>query len=70
MLKKLKRWLYERFLPAYCRDALLEENAALKEQIREYQRENGQLRAYIDGMETAIRRHSRITINAKEVSRS
>lgn len=67
---KFKRWLCDTFLPAYCRDAMLEENAALKEQIKDYRAENARLLAYIDGMETAIRRQARITITAKEVSRN
>ncbi len=66
---KFKRWLCNKFLPAYCRDALLEENARLRELVSDCQAENARLRAYIDGMETAIRRQSRITITAKEVSR-
>ncbi len=66
---KIKRWLCDKFLPAYCRDAMLEEVTALREQIEDYRAENARLRAYIDGMETAIRRQPRITITAKEVSR-
>lgn len=69
MLKKFKNWFYHRFLPEWCREALLEENRALQEQIAEYREENARLRAYIDGMETMIRRQPRIVINAKEVSR-
>lgn len=69
MLKKFKNWLYCRFLPEWCREDLVETNRALMEQIEEYREENGKLRAYIGGLETAIRRQPRIVINAKEVSR-
>lgn len=66
-MSKLKKWLCERFLPAYCRDAMLEETNRLKRALDEYRDENAKLRAYIGGMETAIRQRTRITINAKEV---
>lgn len=66
---KLKRWLCEKYLPAYCRDALLEETRRLEKVVEEYREANSRLRAYVDGMETAIRQRTRITINAKEVSR-
>ncbi len=66
---KIKRWLCDKFLPAYCRDALLEENARLRLLVSDYREENARLQAYINGMETAIHRQPRITITAKEVSR-
>ena len=66
-MSKLKKWLCERFLPAYCRDAMEEENQRLEKIIKDYRDENARLRAYIEGMETAIRQRTRITINAKEV---
>ncbi len=66
---KFKRWLCNKFLPAYCRDALLEENARLRELVSDYQEENARLRSYIDGMDAVLRRQRRIVINNGEVSK-
>lgn len=33
-MSKLKRWLYERFLPAWCRDDLMRANELLSENAR------------------------------------
>lgn len=66
---KFKRWLCNKFLPAYCRDALLEENARLRELVSDYQKENARLRSYIDGMDAVLRRQRRIVINNGEVSK-
>ena len=66
-MRKLKKWLYNKFLPAWCKEDLMEANAHLTGVIVELKRENEKLRAYIRGMETALRRCGRITINTGEV---
>ncbi len=67
MFKKWKRWLFRRFLPAWCREELLAENDALCRDLERARRENNTLRAYIDGMEYAIRRQGRVIIHTGEV---
>lgn len=54
-MNKLKVWLCMRFLPAWCKDELLEENTRLRRELTEAQQENKRLRAYIDGVHTALR---------------
>ena len=68
-MKKLKKWLYERFLPAWCRDDLIKANELLSAKVQEQAREIERLEAYIDGLCTAQRRQPRIVINCKEVSK-
>ena len=68
-MSKFKAWLYGRFLPAYCRDDLLEANARLRARVDAQAREISQLNAYIDGMENALGRQARVIINCKEVAR-
>jgi prefoldin subunit 5 len=58
---KFKRWLFDRFLPAYCRDGLCEENDRLERRIAELAAENKELRAYINGIHTTLRTVRRIT---------
>lgn len=68
-MRKWKRWLYENFLPAWCREDLLGENARLTSKVQAQSREIVRLTAYIDGMLAATRRQPRITIHAREVNR-
>ena len=62
-MRKFKHWLYDKFLPAWCKEELQDEikrliaaNAAQKQEI-------AQLNAYINGIESAMRIRSKITIN-------
>lgn len=66
-MRKFKRWLYNKFLPAWCKEELMEENAALLARLDKAEHENRELRAYINGIETALRRCGRISINTGEV---
>lgn len=63
MIRKIKQWLFDRFLPMWAKETLLKEN-------RELRRENEVLRqkleiqnAYIAGLETGVRALRRIVIN-------
>ena len=67
-MKKIKTWLYGRFLPTWCKDDLMETNAHLTTVIAEQRGEIDRLRGYIDGLETAMRRERRIVIR-NEVKR-
>jgi hypothetical protein len=62
-MNKIKAWLYNKFLPAYCKDDLISVNQHLTGVILEQKQEIDRLNAYINGMETAIRFRNRITIN-------
>lgn len=61
-MSKFKRWLYNRFLPAWCKEELLSANRALSKTVAKQQHEIERLNAYIDGLETALRVQRRITI--------
>lgn len=68
-MTKFKRWLHNRFLPVYCRENLLETNARLLEANAAQKQEIARLRAYINGLHTALRRQPRITIYGTEVKK-
>ena len=69
-MRKFKDWLVGKFLPAYAKQTLLEENARLAVEISELKATVAELNAYIDGMETGIRAQRKIVINApREVSK-
>lgn len=55
-MTKCKRWLYNKFLPAWCKDDLLEKNAKLTELADRQEQRIEILESYIRGMEKALRR--------------
>lgn len=55
ILRKIKWWLYKRFLPEWCRESLIGENDRLRDALWEKNAEIAQLRAYINGMRVAMR---------------
>lgn len=65
---KLKKWLYERYLPAWCRADLMETNDKLRKRVEAQAREIDRLESYIDGLEQALRHRSRVIIYAGEVT--
>lgn len=65
---KFKKWLYERYLPAWCRSDLMEANDRLRKRIDTQAREIDRLESYIDGLEQALWRRDRVIIYAGEVT--
>lgn len=65
-MKKLKKYLISRFLPAWCREELLEENRRLREKTARQAAEIDRLNAYIDGVIDTMRRQPRIIVNGGE----
>ncbi|MEM5767486.1 MAG: hypothetical protein AAGU32_04260 [Bacillota bacterium] len=61
-MTQFKRWLYTRFLPAWCKEDLISTNSNLAKTVAEQRHEIDRLNAYIDGLETAMRAQRRITI--------
>ena len=67
-MSKIKKWLYERYIPAYLRDDLMEANERLRKKVDAQAAEIDRLNAYIDGMQDAMIRQSRIIIKGKEAA--
>ena len=61
-MRRFKIWLLERFLPAWAKDTVYQENKALKAELEQKRHEIRVLNAYIDGMETVLRSQRRVTI--------
>lgn len=61
-MHKWKTWLYSRFLPEYCRQSLLEENARLENELNQKRQRIRELNSYIDGLEAGMHSLRRITI--------
>lgn len=64
----IKKWLYGKFLPMWCREELMDTNARLRDTITALKQENRRLESYIDGMETALRHCGRISTHTDGVS--
>lgn len=58
-MKRLKKWLFERFYPAIAK----EEIARLRREIISKDAEIASLNSYIDGLESGMRAQRRIVIN-------
>lgn len=65
-MKKLREYLINRFLPAWCREELLEENKKLRQKVERQAADIDRLNAYIDGVTDALRRQPRIIVNGGE----
>lgn len=61
-MSKFKRWLYNKFLPALCKDDLMDDNARLEAKVEAQRQQIDRLNAYIDGMEAAMRYQRRVTV--------
>ena len=62
-MRRIRQWLIERFLPAWCRAELVAENQRQKERIDALERENERLNAFVDGVEFVLRRLSRAKVS-------
>ena len=61
-MKKFKIWLLERFLPAWAKDSVYQDNKRLLAQLERQKQEIKELHAYIDGLEAGLRAMRRVTI--------
>lgn len=61
-MRHVRKWLLERFLPAWAKDSVYRENRALRDKLDRQEQDIRELNAYIDGLETALRSMRRIVI--------
>ena len=57
-MSKIKTWLLERFLPAWAKDTVYQDNKRLEGRRQELR----ELHAYIDGLEAGLRALRRVVI--------
>lgn len=62
-MRRFKKWLLEKFLPAWAKDTVYRENRQLLSQVERQKQEIRELNVYIDGVETTLRSMRRIVIN-------
>ena len=69
MIKKLKHWLYTRFLAVWLKESLLADNRILQREVDDLREELDRKNAYIRGLEAGMRAQRRIVINTGEVKK-
>lgn len=62
-MRRFRKWLLEKFLPAWAKDSVYAENKRLLAQLERQAQDMRELNAYIGGLETALRSMRRIVIN-------
>lgn len=63
MIKRIKQWLVDSFLPMWAKETVLQENRALIRENAELKRKLDIQKAYIAGVEAGARTLRRIVIN-------
>lgn len=66
-MKRLKNWLYNRFLPVWLKESLLADYRAALKEIEDLRNELTIKDAYITGLEAGIKPMRRIVINNSTV---
>ena len=61
-MSKIKQWFFYKYLPAYCKEELMEENKELQEKVQALKAKNKELEAYISGMQRGLRAVKKIQI--------
>lgn len=69
MIKRIKNWLVNRFLPMWAKETVLADNKRLVSEIEDLRQELNKKTAYIAGLESGIRAQRRIIINTGEVGK-
>lgn len=63
MIKKIKRWLVDNFLPMWAKETVLRDNRQLQKECEELKHKLEVQAAYMAGMEVGTRALRRIVIN-------
>lgn len=62
-MRRLKNWLYSRFLPMWLKESLLADYRSALKEIEDLRKELAVKNSYITGLETGIKSVRRIVIN-------
>ena len=68
-MRKIKNWLYTRFLPMWAKETVLADNRRLMQEVEDLRSQLDKKNAYIAGLEEGFRAQRRIIINTGEVAK-
>ena len=66
MIKRIKQWLFERFLPMWAKETLLADYRRLAKENETLLLQLAEKDAYIDGLQTGMKAMRRIVVNTGE----
>lgn len=66
LMKRIKAWFFDRFLPMWAKETVLADNRKLQLQVAELREQLDQKEAYIAGMIAGMKSQRRIVINTAE----
>lgn len=66
ILKRIKAWFLNRFLPMWAKETVLEDNRRLQQEVAALRHELAEKTAYINGMTAGTKSLRRIVINTTE----
>ena len=61
-MNRLRKWIVERYLPAYARETLLEENDRLRRKLEDARAELREVQHYAAGLEYTVRHLPAMTV--------
>lgn len=61
-MNRFKKWLVDRYLPAYAREVLMEENERLRKELDATRSELREMQHYAAGLEYAVRHLPAMTV--------
>lgn len=66
LMKRIKNWFLNRFLPMWAKETLLEDNRKLQNEVAALREDLDRKNAYINGMVAGMKSQRRIIINTTE----
>lgn len=66
ILKRIKNWFLNRFLPMWAKETVLKDNRKLSQEVEDLRNELAQKNAYINGLVAGTKSLRRIVINTTE----
>ena len=69
MIRKIKQWFWEHFLPMWAKETVLADYRRLQEENKELLFQLAEKDAYIEGLQAGIKNVRRIVINTGEVKK-
>lgn len=69
MIKRIKNWLYNHFLPLWAKETVLAENKRLQAENEKLLIQLAEKQSYIDGLHVGMKSMRRIVINTGEVKK-
>ena len=63
MMKRIKQWFYDRFLPMWAKETILADYRKLQAENKRLTQEIAEKDAFIDGLQVGMKAQRRIVIN-------